>query len=73
MTLLIGVARERIENQQTGTRQNILVRAEREHSADAPSFAAFARDLHGELNERLEDIRIVFGDLAKDGFKHIRG
>jgi hypothetical protein len=44
--------------------------SESEQCADAPAFAALARNFDCQLNQSIKNIWIVFGDLTKDALKH---
>jgi hypothetical protein len=47
-----------------------LLISERKQRADASSLPAFACNLDGQLDQRLQNVGIVFGDLTKDALKH---
>src|ERR1700752_830608 len=62
--------RQRIQNQRSGSCEDGILIPKCKQRAYASSLATFASDFDCEPDQRLENVRIIFSDLAKNALKH---
>ena len=59
-----------VKNERPRSCQHRLFISNREQGTDASAFTPFTCNLNSQLDKRLNHLGIVFGDLAKNAFKH---
>src|SRR6202142_888984 len=64
------MARQWIQNQRSGPGENGVFISEREQRTNSPSLSTFASNLDCQPDQRLKNVRIVFGYLAENALKH---